>query len=81
MPESEAAISIYALEFEHNDGPWTRGDDERKIDGLLRYTQGDWTLMAAAYHNLWNSTDQIGRPGDCRRKLIPSARLRRPLPT
>jgi len=54
---------IYALEVEHNDGPWVKGDDERKIDGVLRYTQGSdsegWTVSAMAYHNIWSSTDQI----------------------
>src|SRR6201999_2795668 len=30
-----------ALGLEHNDGPWVRGDDERKIDGVLRYAGGD----------------------------------------
>ena len=52
---------IYALEVEHNDGPWVKGDDERKLDGVLRYTQGSdgqgWTVSAMAYHNIWNSTD------------------------
>jgi hypothetical protein len=54
---------IYALEIEHNDGPWAKGDDERKIDSVLRFTSGDaadgWTVSAMAYHNIWNSTDQI----------------------
>jgi hypothetical protein len=54
---------IYALELEHNDGPWAKGDDERKIDGVLRYSQGSeqrgWTITAMGYHNIWNSTDQI----------------------
>ena len=54
---------IYALELEHNDGPWTKGDDARKIDGVLRYAEGDaengWSLSAMAYHNIWNSTDQV----------------------
>jgi hypothetical protein len=54
---------IYALEVEHNDGPWVKGDDERKLDGVLRYTGGDasdgWTVSAMAYHNIWTSTDQI----------------------
>jgi len=54
---------IYALELEHNDGPWVRGDDERKIDGVLRYSTGGeregLTVTAMAYHNIWNSTDQV----------------------
>ena len=54
---------IYAGEIEHNNGPWVKGDDERKLDGVLRYTMGDTqeslTLTAMAYHNIWNSTDQV----------------------
>jgi hypothetical protein len=54
---------IYALEVEHNDGPWVKGDDERKLDGVLRYASGDasdgWTVSAMAYHNIWTATDQI----------------------
>src|SRR6185312_5791928 len=54
---------IYALELEHNDGPWVKGDDARKISGMLRYAGGDrdngWSLTAMAYHNIWNSTDQV----------------------
>lgn len=53
----------YGVEVEHNDGPWVRGDDARKIDGVARYTAGSpasgWSLTAMAYHNIWNSTDQI----------------------
>ena len=54
---------LYAAEFEHDDGPWVKGDNERKFDGLLRYAAGTatngWSITAAAYHNIWNSTDQI----------------------
>ncbi len=54
---------VYALELEHNDGPWVTGDDARKVGGMLRYAQGDtqdgWSLTAMAYHNIWNSTDQV----------------------
>ena len=54
---------LYALELEHNDGPWVQGDNERKIDGVLRYSHGDakngWSITAEAYHNKWRSTDQV----------------------
>ncbi|WP_420382488.1 TonB-dependent receptor [Novosphingobium sp.] len=54
---------LYAIEVEHNDGPWVKGDNERKIDGLLRYASGTaangWSITASAYHNIWNSTDQV----------------------
>ena len=52
-----------ALELEHNDGPWERPDDLRKVNGVVRYSRGDAlnglsaTLMG--YHATWNSTDQI----------------------
>ncbi len=54
---------ICAGELEHNDGPWVKGDDERKLDGVLRYTTGDaqqgLTVTAMGYHNIWGSTDQV----------------------
>ena len=30
-----------ALELGHNDGPWMRPDDYRKVNGVLRYSRGD----------------------------------------
>ena len=52
-----------AFEVEHDDGPWTKGDNERKVSGVVRYADGDsrngWALTAMVYRNLWNSTDQI----------------------
>jgi outer membrane cobalamin receptor len=54
---------LYALELFHNDGPFTRGDDYRKINGVLRYGQGNeangFNLAAMAYRGRWNATDQI----------------------
>ncbi len=54
---------LYALELSHYDGPWSNPDNYRKLNGLLRYTQGTQangvTLMAMAYDGNWNSTDQI----------------------
>ena len=54
---------LYALELFHNDGPFTRGDDYRKISGVLRYGQGNeangFNLTAMAYRGRWNATDQI----------------------
>jgi hypothetical protein len=53
----------YALELLHNDGPYTRPDDYRKVNGVLRYSRGyannGWSVSAMAYHGKWNSTDQI----------------------
>ena len=56
---------LYALELFHNDGPFTHPDDYRKINGVLRYSQGDaadgFNLTAMAYRAKWNATDQIAQ--------------------
>ncbi len=52
-----------ALEVNHNDGPWVRPDDYRKVNGILRYSQGDnrngFSLTGVGYWANWNSTDQV----------------------
>jgi outer membrane receptor protein involved in Fe transport len=44
-------------------GPWLNPDDMRKINSLLRYTQGTaqdgFSITGMAYSNRWNSTDQV----------------------
>jgi hypothetical protein len=61
-PDRGGAL-LYALEAMHNDGPYTRGDDYRKLNGVLRYTEGyannGFSVTAMAYHADWNATDQI----------------------
>ncbi|MCA6125280.1 TonB-dependent receptor [Bradyrhizobium sp. WSM 1704] len=53
--------------FEGNryNGPWDVADDIRKLNGVLRYSQGTATdgfsLTAMAYSNGWNSTDQVAQ--------------------
>jgi outer membrane receptor protein involved in Fe transport len=58
---------LYAIEAFHNDGPFVRGDDYRKLNGVLRYSEGNgangFNLSAMAYHGSWNSTDQIPERG------------------
>ncbi|MEP7116116.1 MAG: TonB-dependent receptor [Acidobacteriota bacterium] len=52
-----------ALDLQHNDGPWERADDFRKINGLVRYTRGDAqngvSITAMGYRGTWNATDQV----------------------
>ncbi len=52
-----------ALEVQHNDGPWVRPDDYRRINAVARYSQGDavngFAVTGMAYGATWNSTDQI----------------------
>ncbi len=54
---------IAALEVQHNDGPWERPDDFRKVNGVLRFSRGDrsngLTLTAMGYRGTWHSTDQV----------------------
>ena len=59
----EDASVLYALEAVHNNGPFTRGDNFRKLNAVLRYSQGfannGFTLTAMAYRGDWLATDQI----------------------
>ena len=61
-PVGDASL-LYALELFHNDGPFSNRDDYRKINGVLRYGQGNeangFNVTAMAYHGKWNATDQI----------------------
>ena len=54
---------LYALELFHNDGPFVRGDDYRKTNGVLRYSEGTeangFNISLMAYRARWNATDQI----------------------
>ena len=62
-PELGRGNLLYALEAFHNDGPFTRGDDYRKLNGVLRYSQGSaangFNVTAMAYKARWNATDQV----------------------
>ena len=54
---------LYAIELLHNDGPFTRPDDYQKLNGVLRYSEGNvangFNITAMAYKGKWNATDQI----------------------
>ncbi len=56
---------LYGLELFHNDGPWVHPDDFRKINGVIRYSQGDqqngFSITAMGYSGDWNSTDQVAK--------------------
>jgi outer membrane receptor protein involved in Fe transport len=62
-PVVGAGHVMAALEVEHNDGPWTRPDDYRKVNGVVRYSRGDafngLSVTGMGYDAKWNSTDQI----------------------
>lgn len=54
---------LYALEAQTDDGVWDFPENVHKINGLLRYGAGTldngFNVTASAYHNSWNSTDQV----------------------
>ena len=64
-PKLGAGNLLYALELFRNDGPFTVGDDYRKRNGVLRYSQGTegngFNVSLMAYEAKWHATDQIPR--------------------
>ncbi|MBR1189253.1 TonB-dependent receptor [Bradyrhizobium sp. AUGA SZCCT0160] len=60
-----AGTLLSAIEGVKYNGPWDVPDDVRKINGVMRYSQGTatdgMTLTAMAYSNAWNSTDQVAQ--------------------
>jgi hypothetical protein len=62
-PRVGAGYLLGALEVNHNDGPWVRPDDYRKINGVVRYSQGDTrnglSITGTGYWADWDATDQI----------------------
>lgn len=60
-----AGTLLAAVEGVKYDGPWDVPDNVRKLNGVLRYSQGTptdgFTLSAMAYSNAWNSTDQVAQ--------------------
>lgn len=54
---------LIAGEAGRYDGPWTTPDDAKKLNGLVRYSQGTatdgFTITGMAYANRWTSTDQV----------------------
>lgn len=64
-PELGGGHLLYGLELFHNDGPWLVEEHYRKINGVLRYSQGTrndgFSLTGMAYSGRWTSTDQIAQ--------------------
>ncbi|WP_409363631.1 TonB-dependent receptor [Bradyrhizobium sp. AUGA SZCCT0431] len=60
-----AGTLLSAIEGVKYNGPWHVPDNVRKINGVMRYSQGTatdgLTLTAMAYSNAWNSTDQVAQ--------------------
>ena len=62
-PQVGAGNVLMALELSTNDGPWERPDDMRKVNTVVRYSQGDlqngFSITGMGYDADWNATDQI----------------------
>ncbi len=54
---------LIAGEVNTYDGPWDNPDKLKKLNGVVRYSEGTadngFSLTGMAYSNRWNSTDQI----------------------
>jgi hypothetical protein len=54
---------LYAIEAQHSDGAWQVPENYRRINGLLRYSEGNeqagFSISAQAYDGAWYGTDQI----------------------
>lgn len=54
---------LYAFELFRNDGPFVHQDGYRKLNGVLRYSEGGeangFNLTLMGYKAHWNATDQI----------------------
>ena len=61
--EVNGASLLTAVETSVYDGPWTRPDEVRKINGVMRWSRGSQdngvSITGMAYANRWYSTDQI----------------------
>jgi len=56
---------LTAVEGNAYNGPWSTPDDVRKINGIVRYSQGTaldgFSVTGMAYANRWNATDQVAQ--------------------
>ncbi len=62
-PEVAGGHLLVGLDLSHNDGPWERPDDLRKVNGIVRYSRGDarngLSITGMGYSANWNATDQV----------------------
>ena len=60
-----AGTVLTAIEVNAYDGPWDVPDKVRKINGVVRYSEGTadngLSLTGMAYRNNWTSTDQVAQ--------------------
>lgn len=56
---------LAAVEANSYNGPWATPDEVRKLNGVMRYSQGTaldgFSITGMAYTNRWNATDQVAQ--------------------
>ncbi len=64
-PKVAGGHVLTAVELNHNDGPWVRPDDYRKLNTVVRYSRGGnhkgLSVTGMGYWADWNSTDQVAQ--------------------
>jgi hypothetical protein len=62
-PARGAGRLLAAFEAGRSDGPWTRPDDARRLNGVLRYSRrnagGRLAVTALGYWSRWHATHQV----------------------
>jgi TonB dependent receptor-like, beta-barrel/TonB-dependent Receptor Plug Domain len=63
-PELGPGTLLYAVEYNHYDGPWDLPENSNRYNGLLRYHwvagRNEYTVTGSAYWApFWHSTDQV----------------------
>ncbi len=62
-PVTASPRLLAAFEIESDNGPWTRPEEARKFNGLLRLSDGTaadgWSVDGIGYASHWTSTDQV----------------------
>ncbi|MES1254518.1 MAG: TonB-dependent receptor [Acidobacteriota bacterium] len=60
-PKVGSGHLLFAFETSTNAGPWTVPDSYQKLNGVVRYSQGDnvngMSLTFMGYHGKWNATE------------------------
>jgi hypothetical protein len=56
---------IVGLEGAHDDGPWDVAENFVRMNGVIRYAEGDarngWDVTLMGYRGEWNATDQVAQ--------------------
>jgi len=50
---------LVALDGTRSNGPWDLDENLQKVNALVKYSTGDWSLGFTGYHARWNATDQV----------------------